>query len=127
MLGRTLFAAASTLALLASAAQAQTQPQATNRAAAAPAGEDNGIAEIVVTATRVATNLQDTPIAITAVTSEALEERGAPDSELRAELLVALAIGVAVTRANGTLETLAATPREDVLTTLAPLLDALES
>lgn len=58
---------------------------------------------------------------------EALEERGAPDSELRAELLVALAIGVAVTRANGTLETLAATPREDVLTTLAPLLDALES
>jgi AcrR family transcriptional regulator len=58
---------------------------------------------------------------------EALEERGAPDPELRAELLVALAIGVAVTRANGTLETLAATPREDVLTTLAPLLDALES
>ncbi|MBS1891709.1 MAG: TetR family transcriptional regulator [Actinobacteria bacterium] len=58
---------------------------------------------------------------------EALEGRGAPDPELRAELLVALAIGVAVTRANGTLETLAATPREDVLATLAPLLDALES
>jgi iron complex outermembrane receptor protein len=77
MLGRTLFAAASTLALLASAAQAQTQTpaQPANRAAA-PAGDDNGIAEVIVTATRVATNLQDTPIAITAVTSEALEERG---------------------------------------------------
>jgi AcrR family transcriptional regulator len=58
---------------------------------------------------------------------EALEERGAPDAALRADLLVALAIGVAVTRANGTLETLAATPREDVLATLAPLLDALGS
>jgi iron complex outermembrane receptor protein len=34
------------------------------------------IDEIVVTATRQATNLQDTPIAITAVTAEALEERG---------------------------------------------------
>jgi len=56
-----------------------------------------------------------------------LRGRGAPDAELRAELLIALAVGVAVTRANGTLETLAATPREDVLATLAPLLDALES
>lgn len=58
---------------------------------------------------------------------EALEERGAPEAELRAELLVALAIGVAVTRTNGTLETLAVTPREDVLAALAPLLEALES
>lgn len=56
-----------------------------------------------------------------------LRERGAADAELRAELLVALAVGVAVTRGNGTLETLAATPREEVLATLAPLLDALES
>jgi AcrR family transcriptional regulator len=56
-----------------------------------------------------------------------LRARGAADAELRAELLVALAVGVAVTRANGTLETLAATPRDDVLATLAPLLDALES
>jgi hypothetical protein len=30
-----------------------------------------------------------------------------------------------MTRAHGTLETLAATPREDVLEVLAPLLDAL--
>lgn len=58
---------------------------------------------------------------------EELEGRGAPGAELRAELLVALAIGVAVTRANGTLETLAATPREEVLAALAPLLDALGS
>ncbi|HEX4752784.1 MAG TPA: TetR family transcriptional regulator [Solirubrobacterales bacterium] len=56
-----------------------------------------------------------------------LRERGVAAADLRAELLVALAVGVAVTRANGTLETLAATPREELLRTLAPLLDALES
>jgi AcrR family transcriptional regulator len=56
-----------------------------------------------------------------------LRERGVVAADLRAELLVALAVGVAVTRANGTLKTLAATPREELLQTLAPLLDALES
>jgi AcrR family transcriptional regulator len=56
----------------------------------------------------------------------ALRERGAADPELRAELLVALAVGVAMTRANGTLETLAATPRDEVLATLAPLVHALQ-
>lgn len=35
-----------------------------------------GNGDIIVTATRQPTNLQDTPIAITAVTSEALQERG---------------------------------------------------
>jgi len=35
-----------------------------------------GMNDIIVTATRQATNLQDTPIAITAVTAEGLEERG---------------------------------------------------
>jgi AcrR family transcriptional regulator len=50
----------------------------------------------------------------------------AADAELRAELLVALAVGVAMTRANGTLETLAATPREKVLEALAPLVRALQ-
>ena len=35
-----------------------------------------GIQDIVVTATRQSTNLQDTPIAITAVTADALEARG---------------------------------------------------
>jgi AcrR family transcriptional regulator len=54
-----------------------------------------------------------------------LRAGGAAEPELRAELLVALAVGVAMTRANGTLETLAAAPREQVLATLAPLLDAL--
>ena len=54
-----------------------------------------------------------------------LRECGAPEPELRAELLVALSVGVAVTRANGTLETLARAPREQVLETLGPLLDAL--
>jgi AcrR family transcriptional regulator len=54
-----------------------------------------------------------------------LREGGAAEPELRAELLVALAVGVAMTRANGTLETLAATPRESLLTTLGPLVDAL--
>lgn len=56
-----------------------------------------------------------------------LRARGVAEPGLRAELLVALAVGVAVTRANGTLETLAATPREEILATLAPLLEALES
>jgi len=42
----------------------------------APASNQGGIEDIVVTATRVSTNLQDTPIAITAVTSKNLEERG---------------------------------------------------
>jgi AcrR family transcriptional regulator len=56
-----------------------------------------------------------------------LRQRGIAEPDLRAELLVALAVGVAVTRANGTLETLAAAPREQVLATLAPLLDALEA
>jgi AcrR family transcriptional regulator len=56
-----------------------------------------------------------------------LRARGAADAELRAELLVALAVGVAMTRANGTLETLAAAPREQVLATLAPLLEGLDA
>jgi len=72
MLGRTLFASASIMAMLASAAQAQTQTAAQN------AGRQ-GLGDIVVTATRQATNLQDTPIAVTAVTSEALEQRGITD------------------------------------------------
>src|SRR3546814_20526747 len=42
---------------------------------APPKGQDF-LEDIVVTATRQATNLQDTPIAITAITADALEERG---------------------------------------------------
>jgi AcrR family transcriptional regulator len=58
-------------------------------------------------------------------TVELLRERGVPEPELRAELMLALAVGVAMTRANGTLEQLAGTPREDVLALLGPFLDAL--
>jgi AcrR family transcriptional regulator len=54
-----------------------------------------------------------------------LEARRVPDSEMRAELLVAIAVGVAMTRANGTLEALAAAPRDDVLAALRPAIDAL--
>jgi iron complex outermembrane receptor protein len=67
MLKNTILASASAFAMLATAAQAQT--------AAAPK-QDEGIADIVVTATRQSTNLQSTPIAITAVTAQALEDRG---------------------------------------------------
>jgi AcrR family transcriptional regulator len=59
--------------------------------------------------------------------TEVLRERGVADPALRAELLVALAVGVATTRANGTLEELAAAPRDDVLASLTPLVEALAS
>jgi AcrR family transcriptional regulator len=58
-------------------------------------------------------------------TVELLRERDVADPELRAELILALAVGVAMTRANGTLEELAAAPREEVLAVLGPFLDAL--
>lgn len=56
-----------------------------------------------------------------------LRQRGASAPALRAELLVALAVGVAMTRANGTLEELAAAPRQEILDSLAPLIAALAS
>jgi AcrR family transcriptional regulator len=58
-------------------------------------------------------------------TVELLRERGVPEPELRAELILALAVGVAMTRANGTLEQLAGAPREEILSLLGPFLDAL--
>jgi AcrR family transcriptional regulator len=58
---------------------------------------------------------------------DVLQERGVADPELRAELLVAMAVGVAMTRANGSLETLARTPRAKVLASLGPVVDALGS
>jgi AcrR family transcriptional regulator len=56
-----------------------------------------------------------------------LRKRRAPEPDLRAELLVALAVGVAMTRANGTLEGLAAAPREEILAAVEPLVQALGS
>jgi iron complex outermembrane receptor protein len=67
----TLFLAG---AAFAQSEDAQNSPAATGPSAPSP--ESRGIADIVVTATRQATNLQRTPIAITAVTAQALEERG---------------------------------------------------
>jgi len=49
-----------------------SQPAAGNAAADVA----HGLGDIVITATRVATNVQDTPIAVTAVTSQTLEARG---------------------------------------------------
>jgi len=83
MVKRIGLVSASAIALVAAhpaLAQDAAAP-ATNAKDPAAAAQDNGkakqgIGEIVVTATRQATNLQDTPIAITAVTAEALEARG---------------------------------------------------
>lgn len=55
------------------ASPGMAQEAADSGSAAEPS---QGIADIVVTATRQSTNMQDTPIAITAVTAEALDERG---------------------------------------------------
>ena len=54
-----------------------------------------------------------------------LDASGLPDAELRAELLVAIAAGVAMTRANGTLEKLAAADRDEVAAALAPAIECL--
>jgi AcrR family transcriptional regulator len=56
-----------------------------------------------------------------------LRARGVADPELRAELLIALAVGVAMTRANGTLETLSAASREELLAVLRPVIGSLSA
>jgi len=56
---------------------------------------------------------------------EQLRGAAAPQAELRAELLIALALGVAVTRANGTLAGLERIPRDEVVAALGPMVDAL--
>lgn len=79
MLNRTLFTSVSLAGLLAAAIQVQAQtspPASAARTDTQRSSEPERIADIIVTATRQATNLQETPIAITAVTAEALEERG---------------------------------------------------
>ena len=63
--------------LPASAVSAQEAQEAPTRVFESTAAEEtDGIGTIVVTARRRAESLQDTPISITAVTSEALEQRG---------------------------------------------------
>ncbi len=57
--------------------------------------------------------------------ADELRKDGGEGAELRAELLVALALGVAVTRANGTLADLAEASREEIVAALAPLAAAL--
>lgn len=54
-----------------------------------------------------------------------LAERGVENAELRAELIVAIAVGVATVRANGTLEAIAGAGREEVLAALAPAIECL--
>ena len=56
-----------------------------------------------------------------------LAATGTPEAELRAELLVAIATGVSLIRAGGTLPALADAPLEDVLAALAPLVEALRA
>jgi AcrR family transcriptional regulator len=56
-----------------------------------------------------------------------LAARGVTAPVLRAELLVAVTLGVAVSRSNGTLATLASAPADQVLKALSPLVDALHS
>jgi iron complex outermembrane receptor protein len=79
MFRRSLFTSVSTLMLLATQAQAQNEAaQSQTDTSSRPAGEqlEEYIPDIVIMATRQETNLQSTPIAITAVTADALEERG---------------------------------------------------
>jgi AcrR family transcriptional regulator len=46
---------------------------------------------------------------------------------LRAELLIAVTLGLAVTRSNGTLPTLASVSVDELLSVLSPMIDALQS
>jgi AcrR family transcriptional regulator len=55
-----------------------------------------------------------------------LAARGVASPLLRAELLVALTLGVAVSRSNRTLPTLASAPADQVLEALEPLIEALQ-
>jgi iron complex outermembrane recepter protein len=75
-----LFASSSVIGLMMVIAAPFTVLAQDNAAASgnapAAAEESIGLEDIIVTATKVATNVQDTPIAITAVTSETLQTRG---------------------------------------------------
>jgi AcrR family transcriptional regulator len=55
-----------------------------------------------------------------------LAARGVQDAELRAEILVALTVGLSLTRASGTLPALAETPLGALLAVLEPVIDTLQ-
>jgi AcrR family transcriptional regulator len=55
-----------------------------------------------------------------------LAARGVRDAELRAEILVALTVGLSLTRASGTLPALAETPLGALLAVLEPVIDTLQ-
>jgi AcrR family transcriptional regulator len=57
--------------------------------------------------------------------SAELGASGALDPQLRAEVIVALATGLTLTRASGTLPRLAEAPPADVLALMAPVMEAL--
>lgn len=65
-MNKSLLLAGAALGLSASPAWAQTA------ANSAPSATNNGLAEIVVTATKRASNLQNVPVAVTAITSETI-------------------------------------------------------
>ena len=73
---RNFFASTAVIALFAMQGVAQAQTREAPADAAKSEADQGGIADIIVTATRQSTNLQDTPIAVTAITSQALEARG---------------------------------------------------
>jgi AcrR family transcriptional regulator len=56
-----------------------------------------------------------------------LAARGVSSPKLRAEVLVAVTLGVAVTRSNRTLRTLAAASADEILGALGPMIDALQA
>jgi len=80
---RLLIAAAAVLNMVAHGAQAQAQGAPASVEAAAPASagapETAGIEEIVVTATRRAESLSKVPISVTALSQDAMDERGIKD------------------------------------------------
>lgn len=63
------------LAISATPALAQTAPAAPQDQAATAGKSDEGLADIVVTATKVQTNLQKTPISMSVLSTEALTDR----------------------------------------------------
>lgn len=76
MRGRTLLTVLSTLVALTSVSQSRAQ---TSVGADVQKPAEAGVEDILITATRQATNLQSVPIAVTAVTAETLEQRGITD------------------------------------------------